>query len=104
MWIANSIITAVEEVAEFRYLDKAYCDRWNRHLEPGELRLMTGFAWISKINGEGRHGCKTITLAMIEAYHRLVLHETQQFQRKRPKLRVVRGTNGTKAKTSRKAA
>ena len=89
MWLPKKVTDEVREVARVVYIDVDACMRWNKFRREGELRLLTGWAWIAKSNNRGaRQGFKTQTVAYRDAYYTLCLGEEAVFQ-PRPRIRVV---------------
>lgn len=92
MWLPTKVISDVKEVARVVYIDVTACERWNKFRREGELRLLTGWAWIAKSNNRGaRQGFKTQTVAYRDAYYALCLEEEAVFQ-PRPRIVATRST------------
>ena len=87
MWLPNDVVSAVEQVARFHYVNVNDTKRWNDHRKEGELRMLTGWAWTAKDGAEHRQGFKTMTVAYRDAYYSLIAH--RQVPSLRPRLRVV---------------
>ena len=77
MWLPNDIILQVDQVALIYYIDVNHTKRWNTYRKENELRLLTGWAWVSKVSGAYRYGFKTKTVAYRDAYYTLVLKTSQ---------------------------
>lgn len=75
MWLPNSIVAEVDRVATISYINVAATQRWNANRRDGELRLLTGWAWIERRGSGSRQGFKTRTVAYRDAYYALVRHE-----------------------------
>lgn len=72
-WIPGEALNAVEEAVRVWYVDRDMCQRWNSTRREGELRLLTGWCWIEKRSGgQYRHGFKTKTVALRDAYYTVV--------------------------------
>jgi hypothetical protein len=77
MWLPNQIIQSVDDAARIYYVNARMCLSWNQHRKDGELRLLTGWCWISKTNPSlFRQGFKTQTVAYRDAYYSLVRRES----------------------------
>lgn len=72
MWFPHPVCEQIEAVAKFRYIDRDLCARWNKHKAANELRLLTGYEWISKDGRQSRAGFKTLTVAYRDAYYALI--------------------------------
>lgn len=72
MWITESTIKEIEKVARFRYISRVECEHWNAHRKPEELRLLTGWEWISRDGSSHQQGLKTRTAAYRDAYYVLI--------------------------------
>jgi hypothetical protein len=72
MWLPNDVIASVDHVATIRYINMAECRLWNDNRHDGELRLLTGWIWVSKDGQSHRQGFKTITIAYRDAWYSLV--------------------------------
>jgi hypothetical protein len=88
MWLPQAITDQVDEVAEFRYISAVDCERWNKRRAANELRLLTGFEWISRDRRKSRAGFKTLTVAYRDAYYSLIRDTAAPSMRSR--LRLVR--------------
>jgi hypothetical protein len=88
MWLPNTIIDQVEELARVHYVDKLECQRWNEHRQPGELRLLTGWCWTAKRGTEYRQGFKTRTVAIRDCYYAIALQQRAPIS-KRSRIRLV---------------
>lgn len=100
MWLPQKAIDEVKEVARVVYIDVDACKRWNKVRREGELRLLTGWAWIAKSNNRGaKQGFKTQTVAYRDAYYTLVLGEEAAFQ-VRPRIRIVKPVDGAPKKAA----
>jgi hypothetical protein len=76
MWLPNTIIESVDEYARIYYIDAKMCQNWNTHRKEGELRMLTGWCWVSKTDTRNsRQGFKTMTVAYRDAYYALVRKE-----------------------------
>lgn len=73
MWLPNSVTDKVDEVATIYYIDLAYTKRWNTYRRANELRLLTGWCWLSKHNKQYRYGFKSKTVAYRDAWYTLVI-------------------------------
>ena len=82
MWLPNAVVAQVDEVARFRYISAVDCERWNRNKAANELRMLTGFEWVSRDGKQSRAGFKTITVAYRDAYYALVRHSAAPSTRK----------------------
>jgi hypothetical protein len=72
MWLPNSVIEEVDKVARIRYVDRAACILWNKHRREGELRMLTGWGWVSRDGRSHRQGLKTVTVCYRDAWYALV--------------------------------
>ena len=72
MWIPQSIVDDVENIASVHYIDVAYCAKWNKYRKGNELRMLSGWAWTSKHNSQYRYGFKSKTIAYRDAWYTLV--------------------------------
>lgn len=86
MWLPDQTIEEVEKVARFRYISKVECELWNAQRKKGELRLLTGWEWISRNGMLHQQGLKTRTAAYRDAYYVLIKREAA------PGLPLGRGT------------
>ena len=78
MWIPNDIVTQVDAVAVIYYIDFAHCQRWNMYRKANELRLLSGYVWLSRSNPNVyRYGLKTKTAAYRDAWYELVKKSKQ---------------------------
>jgi hypothetical protein len=84
MWIATGIIAEVDDVAIIRYVNQDETRRWNEHRRKGEMRLFTGWQWLSRQGNRQQQGLKTKSAAYRDAYYTLVRHKAA------PRLRIVR--------------
>lgn len=90
MWLPRDIILEVEAVARITYIDAVQTARWNKYRQPGELRLLTGWAWIARNGRDSRQGFKTQTVAFRDAYYALCRREeAPAFERRR--VRLIQG-------------
>jgi hypothetical protein len=73
MWLPDNIIKDVDRHARIYYLAKHDTQRWNENRRGPELRMLTGWCWVSR-DGTGRYGqgLKTQTVAYREAWYALV--------------------------------
>ena len=88
MWLPNDTLEAVKHLARVYYIDVASTQLWNKNRREGELRMLTGWCWISRDGHIERHGFKTITVAYRDAYYALVEKRTAPSVG-RPRLRRV---------------
>ena len=56
MWIPQSIVDEVDYVASVYYVDFAYAQRWNTYRKDNELRMLSGWAWVSKHGAQYHYG------------------------------------------------
>jgi hypothetical protein len=98
MWLPTVIVEDVQKVARISYIDVAHCKIWNEHRRPGELRLLTGWAWTAKDGSDARQGFKCMTIAYRDAWYTLVQQASIPAFIHRPRLRVVE----KKAESARK--
>jgi hypothetical protein len=75
--ITKEQIDEVREIAEVFYLDRFTTHNWNQHLRRGELRVMGGWAWISKNRKKEQVGFRTPSAAYIDAYKVLIQESTE---------------------------
>lgn len=65
----------IEEVARFHYVDHRLTKAWNENRKGGELRLLTGWVWVSRKDATlHRGGFKTRSVAMRDAFYTLIQH------------------------------
>lgn len=92
MWLPKRVCAEVEARARIIYIDSAATARWNKYRRDGELRLLTGWAWIAKNGRDARQGFKTRTVAYRDAYYALISNEAApDFHR--PRVRVISNKN-----------
>lgn len=89
MWLPSDIIRAVDARARIHYIDARMTASWNAHRRQGELRLLTGWAWVSREGGAYRLGFKTQTVCYRDAYYALIAKSNAPGLSVRPRLRVV---------------
>lgn len=85
MWLPNAILDQVDQLARFRYISAVDCERWNKHKAANELRMLTGYEWVSRDGKQSRAGFKTLTVAYRDAYYALV-RDTVAPSFRRPRL------------------
>lgn len=66
------IMSAVDDVADVRYIGRDEVIRWNTHRREGELRLLCGYAWFARKGNDHRQGFKSYSAAVRDAYYVLV--------------------------------
>lgn len=104
MWLPRYVIDEVNEVATIRYIDLAATQRWNSHRHKDELRLLTGWAWISKRGGIYRQGFKTQTVAYRDCWYALIRNQAAPGGSGRQRFRVVSEKEPVSRQTRRKVA
>lgn len=72
MWLPNDIVEQVDHVAMIHYVDMNYAARWNKYRKGNELRMLTGWAWLSKRDNQYRYGFKSRTICYRDAWYSLV--------------------------------
>lgn len=72
MWLPANIVSEVEEKARVSYIPVAHTQLWNEHRRPGELRLLTGWAWVARNGSDYRQGFKTMSAAYRDCWYYLV--------------------------------
>lgn len=72
MWIPQSIVDEVDYVASVYYVDFEYAQRWNTYRKDNELRMLSGWAWVSKHGAQYRYGFKSKTVAYRDAWYTMV--------------------------------
>lgn len=81
----NAILAEVGRHARFFNFDGQQVRSWNTHRRGEELRLVTGWTWMSRDGKQTRTGFKTISAAMRDAYYVLVQHREQPADVRKPK-------------------
>lgn len=66
------IVAEVDRIAVISYVNVGATHAWNAQRREGELRLLTGWAWVTRRGGVSRQGFKTRTVAYRDAYYALV--------------------------------
>jgi hypothetical protein len=87
VWLPNDIVEQVEAVARIHYVDVFATKLWNEHRRDGELRLLTGWAWVERNGRLHRQGFKTRTVAYRDAYYALILGDTAPHEARRVNVR-----------------
>lgn len=72
MWLPNDIVAQVDNAAMIHYVDMDYAARWNKYRKGNELRMLTGWAWVSKHNAQYRYGFKSKTVCYRDAWYTLI--------------------------------
>ena len=72
MWIPQTVIDDVDNLASVYYVNFAYSQKWNQYRKSNELRMMSGWAWVAKHNQQYRYGFKSKTVAYRDAWYTLV--------------------------------
>lgn len=96
----NDTIDEVERVARIYYLNKHQTKLWNDNKRGNELRLLTGWVWVSKANGQTRMGFKTRSVALRDAFYTLVKHKAAPGQSEVSKLRPTTSPTTTAKRTA----
>ena len=89
MWLPGDVIAEVNRVASVYYLDRAACVKWNERRSKDELRLLTGWTWMSENGRQYKQGFKTPTVAYRDAYYTLIRHTDAQIPTSRPRPHLV---------------
>lgn len=91
-FFTDAVAAEIKRVARVYYMDRTRARIWNDKRKGEELRSLTGFYWVSRIDSQHRSGFKTRSAAMRDAYY--VLLEGREAPSAAastaPKLRVVR--------------
>ena len=87
----HDVIADIEDRVRIFYVDLVTRNSWNKSRDNGELRLVTGYAWIEKAGRRRvRGGFKTRSAAMRDAYY-AVLQDLEVAPGMRPVPRLVKG-------------
>lgn len=89
MYFERAVIDAVDRVAIVQYLNQEGCVAWNRYRKEGELRLLTGWVWTSRVDGTQQQGFKTVSACYRDAYYVLIKNRAQPQIARNKLLRAV---------------
>jgi hypothetical protein len=105
MWLPNDIIADVDSVVRIYYIDSTMTKRWNDHRRSGELRLLTGWCWVTKNGDHHRQGFKTQTVCYRDAYYAIIKRsEAPRDQRSRLRIIDNHSNSSSSSSTNRRVA
>lgn len=99
MLITNAIIADVDRAARIFYINQDLAAGWNKNKRGDELRMLTGWMWVSRANPNNfRRSLKTVTAAYIDAWYALVHRQDVPRIEVPARLRVVHDNTAAKRK------
>lgn len=96
MWLPTDIVSEIERFVRVYYVDRTMATRWNEHRSKDELRLLTGWAWVTKDGKHHRQGFKTPTVCLRDAWYSVVQKTEAPPITAKPRLRLVRKSDSAK--------